>query len=1082
MRTNRTGLRFKSTCLLPIIALVAIVAISATAQTTSGSIYGTISDQGGSVIPNATVTVKNNATGETRTVVSNGAGNYLFPALQPGNYTVTAHEKGFQTETQNGVQLAVAQNVQASFKLPVGSQNQTITVSATTTLVDTRESQLGETVGRVRIRDLPLNGRNAYDLVQLVPGVTNYKAAAAGGDNAGTTFTVNGNRPLDNSYYLDGVFDSVIYRNGGAVLPNPDALDQFRLLTSNFDAEFGREPGGVVNVITRSGTNQYHGVMWDYLRNDVLNAKNYFLTGVTPLRQNQFGVATGGPIARNKTFIFGSYEGLRVRTPAIIASSALVTPTPAETRGDFSAEPSKRWPKQPNGKPYSCNGIEGAICPNLLDPVALNLLKYVPLSNPVTGRPPEQSAPANINADQYLVRVDNQLTGKHRLSGMFFTSRATTEAPNIGKNQILDFSGASHYENQTNAVVSDAWIISPVMLNSLRLFYSLNHYVTRDVFPSTWSDYGSPIKQGGPQTSQPLITVNGYWTMGMAGNGPNNQSMRQLGAMDTFNWTHGNHEIKMGGSFIWNWYAETGAFLDSGKLAFTGFATGNPLADFLLGRASTLEQNTGVFHRLHAPDPALFVQDDWRATHRLTLDLGLRWELYPPYTGQNDMGTFVPNVQSKRFPTAPLGLLSSGDSGVPDGVRITSWKTFAPRFGFAYDLFGNGATAIRGAYGIFYSAEEETLTGNLEQQPFLLDVIANDTPNLSTPYAPNPDPFPYTVSKPTFTSGATIIGLPPHSNAVPYVQEYNLSLQQQLATQWSMQIAYVGSVSRKFYLLRDENSPVYVPGAKTTTAGLNARRPYEPTPATYVFGAIHEVDPAANASYNSLQATLTRRFAHSFSLLASYVWSRNIDFVSNDPNTVPQLVNENDIGMEKGLADYAVPQRFVASYIWAAPTIHRGGFVGRQILSGWQLNGITTLMSGTPFTVTSGRDSNLDGITNDRPNQVENPILPGGRSRGQKINMFFNTAAFAQLPAGVPYGDVRRSSLLGPGTVNTDFSAFKNFHVTRESMLQFRAEIFNLFNNVNLNNPNALMTSKKYGQITGAKAPRIVQFALRYSF
>lgn len=1078
MKSGGTRRRFRVASLLALIALCGMLAVPAMAQTTTGSIYGTVADETGAVIPNAPVVVKNIHTGETHTANSNDSGNYTFPAIEPGDYSVSTRVSGFQAMEQTHIHLSASQSVHVSFELHAGAENQTVTVNAETTLVDTRESQMGETIDQRRIEDLPLNGRNAYDLVQIIPGVTNYKPAAAGGDSAGTTFQVNGNRSYGNSFYLDGVFDTTIYRNGGSQMPNPDALQEFRILTSNFDAEFGREPGGVVNAITRSGTNAYHGTVFEYLRNNVLNAKNYFQSSVTPLKQNQFGASFGGPIVHNKLFFFGSYQALRLRTPSTITSSSLITPTPAEAMGDFTMSPVSRQPKSPA---VSCNGVANKICPALLDPVAQNLLKYVPLADPVTRLTPQQSAPANGDGNEYLGRVDDQLTASHKVSGLFYTSRTRTKIPAPGQNKVLDFTQAASYENQTNTSLSDSWIVSPTAVNNLRLFYVLNHYQINSVFDSTWSDYGSQVGSAGPLARQPLITIAGYWAMGLGGQGPQNLSMQQVGASDTFNWLSGNHSLKLGGSMIWHKYAETGVFLQSGKVAFTGNGA-NALVNFLEGKATQLEQNTGAFHRFHAYIPAVFAQDDWKISRKLSLNLGLRWELYPPYKGQNNRGTFVPNVQSIRFPTAPLGLLTSGDPGIPDGIRHTTWKTFAPRVGFAYDVLGNGSLSLRGAYGLFYSASGETMEGNLVQQPFQLDVKVNNTPNLVTPYAPGPDPFPYDVSHPVFTSGASLTGMPPNDNNVPSVQEYNLTLQKQFGENWGAQIAYVGSVSHEFYLLRDQNSPVFKPGASTSTAGLNARRPYQPTPSTYEFGTITLLDPSANASYNALQVTATRRFANGFSLLASYVWSRDLQTVSADPSNSLNLVNENDISMDYGLSDFAVPRRFVASYLWSLPGVHHWGLLGKEVLSGWQINGITTLQSGTPFTITSGKDTNLDGTNTDRPDQVGNPNLPSGRSRAQKIAKFFNTSAFAQVPAGTPYGNVRRASMLGPGTVNTDISAFKTFPVFRESTVQFRGEVFNVFNNVNLTNPNGVLTNAKFGVITGSGSPRIVQFALRYSF
>lgn len=1055
------------------------------AQTTTGTIYGSVADQSGAVIPNAAVTITNVQTGDTHRTTSNASGNYTFPAVSPGNYSVSTKFDGFRSETQSNIQVGANQNVHVSFSLVPGAASQSVTVSAATTLVDTRESQIGETVDQKRIANLPLNGRNAYDLVQIVPGVTNYTAEAAIGDKNGASFSANGVRTTFNTYYLDGASDGALFDDGGNIIPNPDALQEFRLLTSNFDAEFGRSPGGVVNLITRSGTNHFHGLAYDYLRNNVLNAKNYFNNEVTPLKQNQFGGNMGGPILKYKAFFFLSYEGLRIRTPAIVSSS-LITLTAAEAKGDFSAPNIKPTPVLPAGT--NCgSAAQPVICSAALDPVVQNLLKYVPLEDPVTGLVPEQTAPANTNADQGLARVDYQLTAKHALSAMFFTSRGTNVAPDFGGNQVLDFSGSQSYVDQTNSVVSDRWTVSPNALNSLNLFYSLNHTDATPIFDTSWSDWGSQIAQGSFLKDQPFFTITGYWGMGLGQKGGDiNIAQQSFGAFDTFNWIRGNHTIKMGGSFVWNDLDQTGVANGSGTLAFTGSTTKNALADFLMGKANTFSQIDPAYPRVHQADPALFFQDDWKMTHRLTLDLGLRWEMYPPFRGQNDTGTFEPNVQSQRFPTAPLGLLASGDPGVPDGVLHTSWERFAPRVGFAYDVFGNGRTALRGGYGVFYAVNQETFAANLVQQPFIFQITVNKTPNLVTPYAPSPDPFPYVFNpkNPTFTAGATMIGMPPNESSTPYVQEYNLTLEQQLSTNWGLQLAYVGSVSRKLYFLRDQNSPAYVPGAATSTPGLNARRPYEPTPSTYVFGQIGEEDPAGNASYNSLQATVTRRFDHGLSLLASYVWSKAMDDVSADlPNgATSQLVNNNDVAYDYGLSNLDVPQRFVASYLWAAPNVRHWSWLGRQVLSGWQFNGITTIQGGTPFNVTSGVDSNLDGNNIDRPDEVGEPALPGGRSRAAKIKEFFNTAAFAPVPADVPYGNAQRNSALGPAYLDTDFSGFKTFPVWEGGALQFRGEIFNLFNDVNLNAPVAIETSPQFGKITGSGSPRIVQFALRYSF
>ena len=356
-----------------------------------------------------------------------------------------------------------------------------------------------------------------------------------------------------------------------------------------------------------------------------------------------------------------------------------------------------------------------------------------------------------------------------------------------------------NYEGQYNGVASDTWTVSATKVNSIRAYYSLNHYIIANIYGNQHMlpDLGSQAAMGGNYNAQPYFSITGYWQMGTNNAGPNNLPSSTLGVSDTFNWVLGRHEVKFGGAYMWDRFTSTGGASSNGLFTFTGSTTGNALADFLEGKANSLTQNNGVFFRSHSQDPSLFAQDNWRVFRRLTLNLGLRWEYYPMYTGQNNTGTFVAGVQSTRFPTAPLGLLTSGDKGIPDGILHTPWNTFAPRFGFAYDVFGNGLTSLRGSYGIFYSAiDQVAVSNNLVQQPFSRSVTVAKTPNLVTPYAPGPDPFPYTAnpSNAVFLSGANIFSLPPGAHNIPSVQEFSLGVQQQYGSKWSSQINYVGNV------------------------------------------------------------------------------------------------------------------------------------------------------------------------------------------------------------------------------------------------------------------------------------------------
>jgi hypothetical protein len=1080
-----------------IVLLALAVPSESTGQTTTGSVYGTVADPTGAVIPDASVTIKNTGTNESMVAKSNSAGAFVFPVVVPGTYSATAVKAGFATLTETDLRVSANQNVNASFAMKTGAVDSEVTVEASSTLIDTRESQIAETIDQKRIVDLPLAGRNAYDLVQLIPGVTNYSASSQIGDNTGTTFSVNGTRPNFNSFYLDGSYNTSFFRGGGNIAPAPDALSQFRIITSNFDAEFGRYPGAVVNTITRSGENQIHGVAYDYLRNRIFQAKNYFTQAGTAAPQyiyNVFGGGVGGHIIKDKLFYFVSYQGTRIRQQTTINPSAIVVPSDRERLGDFSQTTSVAKPALAVCPAYKCP----------LDAVTQNILKYVPRADPTQTvvntagapiyHPSQQQLPNPISADQGTARIDYDLSDKHRFAFTYFNSQGIGFNRTAGGNQLLSYSGVSNYTGQSNYIFSHNWIVSSRAVNTATVSYTLNKTIAANVYNTgELSDLGATIRNGGAVVTQPMVTVTGYFIGGVGGSGPDTQAQLATGIEDTFNYTRGNHTVKAGGSMIFNKYQETASFLSSTKETFNGNAvlpgsvkSGNALADFIMGHAQSLQQNNGSLHRLHAWDPSLFVQDDWRLTRRLTANLGVRWEVYYPFSGQGNFGTFQAGAQSTRFPSAPKGLLLEGDPGVPAGVLDTSFTKFAPRVGFALDVFGNGKTSLRGAYGVFYSFSQETFVGNLEQQPFTLAVTLNNTTNLTNPYAaqtafPGGSPFPYVVNltNPTFTTGATFSGIPAGDSKIPYVQQYNLTLEQQYGDNWSTRISYIGNVGRHFYVARDQNAPIYSPTATTTNAP--SRRPLFAQGYTSAVGLL---DPSSNSSYNSLQLEATRRLKKGFSLQAFYVWSKAFDDSSSDPGsaTTYTLSDQYNIQRDRGLSMLDVPQRFVASFLYQAPAVHYLGLIGREVLSGWQLNGIETLSTGSPFNVTSNVDSNFDTIATDRPNVAGNPFLGFGRAKLAKITQFFNTADYSVPLAGQPFGNSPRDPMVGPGNVETDVSAFKRFQIYGRANLLYRAELFNLFNNTNLNNPNGVLGNANFGRITSAGNARSVQMALKVEF
>ena len=1055
-----------------IAAVMLAINIVLHAQSTTGSIYGMVADPSGASIPNCTVTAKNVQTGVAQTVITNSSGAYTFQTIDPGDYQVSTTAPGFKVQTQTGVTVAANDNVHVAFSLTVGNAAEKVEVAAGVTMVDTRESQIATTIGQRELQQLPSLNRDVYSLVSTVPGVTNYSAAPLTGDLNGTSFSVNGLPANMVSFYLDGSYNSVYKdQSAGNAVPNPDALQELHVITSNFDAEFGRTPSAVVNAITRSGTQQFHGEAYDYIRNDMFDAKSYFLDSVTPLKQNQFGGNLGGPLLKNgKAFFFVDYQGTIVHTPDNVSSTAIVTPTALERTGDFRQ--SAVVPK------VSCNGVNGVICPSAIDPVATNLLQFVPVYDPVAKRTVQQSSNGNSLVNQGIGRLDYHGFQNHSIELMFFTQHGTNNAPGAGGNQIYSYAGIVNTETQDNIVAADTWILSPNTVNSFRAFYVQNRYIQANAAGNHFlADLGSQAMEGGTIFSPPVFSINGYWQMGPANAGPNDTNQQAFGAIDTINLTRGHHAIKLGGSYVWEKYSSNGNKNAGANFTFTGGVTGNALADFLEGKANTLLQTSSSIQRQYSYDPALYIQDDWQIRPRLNVNLGLRWEVFPPFPGEGVYGTFAPNVQSKVVPGAPLGLLYQGDRGIPAGVYATSWTRFAPRVGFADDLFGNGRTSLRGGYGIFYFDQAEIQTGQQLQQPFVASITTHQTPNLVTPYAPNPDPFPYAYNpaNPRFVSGTTIFAVPTNGGSIPYVEEYNLNVEQQLTQNFAIHIGYVGNATRKLYLSHDINAPIYAPGAPITTVGINARRPYQPTPKTYTFANIELNDNVNNETYNSLQATLRGRIGRKLTIRASYVWGKSLGYAG-------PTVDNSDIARNYGPAAIDLRQRFVASYTYLFPEVHYFGAFGREAINGWHISGITAFASGSPFTVTSGVDTNRDGTVNDRVDMVGRPYFSNSRSRAQKVQAFIDPAAF-RAPTG-PYGNEQQRSLVGPGNINTDVSLFKDFELTNSLNLRFRAEAFNVIGNVNLNNPrtNLIVLNTGVSQITGAAPPRILQFAAKVSF
>ncbi|MBL8177613.1 MAG: carboxypeptidase regulatory-like domain-containing protein [Bryobacterales bacterium] len=1041
----------------------------------TGTVLGSVLDESNAAVPSAAVTVTNTGTNESRQTSTDATGNYIVTALPVGQYRVEVRAQGFKAFVATGITLEVNQNIRIDAKLTVGAVVESVEVTTDAAQVDTYQTQLGTVVDTNRVNDLPLNGRNVYDLAITLPGVsnTNFNTVSNSG---GAFLNVNGSRTRQSTFMLDGAFNNDLWRNSGNTSPNPDAVQEFRLITSNFNAEFGRSPGAVFNVVLKSGTNALHGSLFEFLRNDKLNARPFFQPSVPQLRQNQYGFSLGGPVIKNKTFFFGSFQGLKVRSIAFINNVA--TPTAAERAGDFSAAVANQRPVDPLSNNTAFPNAR--IPTSRIDPVAKTIMdRYVPLPNTPDNRL-QSTGSSKDDENQYLVKVDHMLNSRQKVYGSYFWINGGSYQPFPSSTQVPNYANNTTQYRQRNVVASHDWILSPTVLNQAQFTWSKRDTPIVDEFTHSWNDYGSKVTLGALPARPPQLFINGRWQMGTFGG--NGQLQQSFSASDTLSATRGKHALKGGVWFLYGKFDEIGNWLGAGQVRFTGNFTRNTLTDFMLGNAASFRQNNGLSRIFRSTAVHGFAQDDWRITPRLTLNLGLRYELNKPMVSTTDeLATFRFNQQSTTIPRAPLGQLFYGDEGIPRGMAKTDGNNIAPRVGIAFDPTGKGRTAIRAGYGVFYAISFANVTSNLQGQPFLIDVTVFGTPNLVDPWSqvPGGSPFPYKLdlANPRFSLPLTT-NYYDEDAVTPYVQHYSVALEQQLTSTLTVQGAYVGNTSRKMFFQRDANAPIYTPG-RSTAGNVNNRRPYLPG----TFAQIAHTGTGSNAHYDSLQISFRQRMTRGFTLNGAYTFSKSIDEIQDDifNPTAVALVDSNNRRLDRGASGFNAPHVLVLSYLWDLPRTQRYGWVGKQVVNGWQLSGITRFDSGNPFTITSGTDTNLDGNANDRADLVGNPVIGGSRTRDQWLNEYFNKAAFARPAEGSP-GNAGRSILYGPGAATWNLSAFKNFELRESHRLQFRSEFFGAFNHPNFGNPNAALNNANFGRILGAGGARVVQFALKYLF
>ena len=1083
-RAVRFRFRVCSAVLLGL-ALAAVPTRPAAAQAVTGTLLGTVTDSTGAVVSGAKVTITNEGTGLTRTIKSDANGEYTAPQLPTGTYTLLVEMDGFKAAALSGIQIGVDQHLKVDVPLEVGALTESVTIEASSPLIQAASSELGTTVTDEQIRALPLNGRNFVNLTRTIPGVlrgipgANIDGAGSLAWRASASFSANGQRPRDNNFMLDGVDNNETWLQTVVIFPTPDALDEFKMQTSTYSAEFGRSLGGVVNLQIKSGSNVYHGSAFEFMRRDALDANNFFNNRAgrkkPDFKLDQFGGTFGGPILRDKTFFFADYQGHREKQGQTFLSTV---PTAAMRGGDFSAI--NRVIYNPaTGLPF-----DGNVLPTgMLDPVALEILDQLYPQANATGR----IAASGQTIDNYLInpvkerqdnqgdlKVDHNLTSNNRFFARYSFQKTHRLQPATlphGDAGTTFGAGDGNVKAQGFAF-NDTHTLRSNLLNEFRFGW------TSIKFLMTPIDYGkNPAESVGipginlnqATSAMTQMQFQNIRNLGQNGNQPLITNQNDFAFFDNFTWIKGKHTIKTGGSLTFRSREILNADSITGQFAYTNGQTSNcagqatgcvidantgfDVASFLLGYANTKTRNLfdASTYTEKRPEYGLYVQDDFRPTSKLTLNLGLRWDVYVPWVEVDD--------RQSNFDEATGTFVLASDDAVIDGKKVGRYlQTYSkgdvgPRFGFAYDLAGNGRTVVRGGFGIYWNfTPGGTSSSKAQNPPFLQSTALTSSPTgygatLKTsdglPPPPGVDP-----SRPASGTTRSIFDVDFRD---AFARQWNINVQRAFGDNYMVEVAYVGSQGRQMMLKGNPNQAPPIVGVTNS----NINRPY-----AAVAPALRDIGQAQSTGtldYHGLLVKFQRRFADNFSFLNSYTWGKAIDLNSDNDGTVT-LTNVYDPQYNRGPADYDITHTLSSSWVYELP------WARQKYYGGWQLSGILLLRGGLPLTVTQQQGVGSTG-TGNRPNRICD-----GKLSNPTIEKWFDTSCFVPTADTTgTYGDSGRGVIRGPGSFNIDASLIKNTrfgHVDTE----IRLEAFNVLNHPQFANPNTTIGNSAVGTITAMLA------------
>lgn len=1053
------------------LALMSAGVFNLMAQVDTGAISGIVTDSSGAIVPGAQVTITQEDTNVHTALPTNNAGFYSAPALRPGHYDIEVAKAGFQAQRKNGIELRVQDRLELNFTLAVGAASSEVTVQAAAPLLESESSSLGQVIDEKTVNDLPLNGRTFIQLATLTAG-TLISTRTQERDN----FISNGARAVQNSYLLDGVDNKNLIlgfdKNSAQVIqPVIDGIEEFKVQTSTFSAEFGQSAGGVVNVTMKSGTNGFHGNLFEFLRNRVLDATPYFQSGngAPGFIQNQFGATFGGPIIKDKTFFFGSWQSSREGNAAPQVASV---PTAAEHQGVF---PSKVTDPS-TGAAFPNNTIPMS----RWDPVAAGLFALYPLPNlPGTVNNYSYNPNEVVNSDTYSVKVDHHFGSRDYVFGRISQGWDTNGLPTL----LPAPANTQGFTNLTGrqVVVSETHTFSPTKVNEFRLGFLYTEEFQDTYGPRLFDQYGIKGAFDDPDIKGlPTFTLTGLSALGTpttlgstpipaggAGNRPVTKSGKVWQLLDNFSWVRDRHTIKFGIDF--SRVTQFAKATNSARPGFTfnGTYTGSGLGDFLLGDvySATTSQNQIITIQQYVYNA--YVQDDWKITRKLTVNLGVRYELPTPFfDAYNKQSNFVLDAGPCYLQLVPVSQDGMCNAGIGRYQVRLDTNNFAPRLGMAYQA--TPKTVIRVGSGIFYGRDEDYgISARLPANPPWVS-SATFTGTATTPTFLLQNGFPANALSLAGTgyNANTTVYSQPFNWPTPYVEQWNLNVEQQLPGDWLAQVGYTGSEAHKLLYPVNVNQAVPGPGA------VNSRRPYQGV------GNITFYAPLVNSNYNAMVAKLEKRFSKGLSLLTSYTYGHSIDGDGQEHDTgdvTPQ--NVRNLAAERGSSNFDVRNRFVTSGFYVLPFGKSPGAVS-YLIRDWQVSGIFSAQNGQPFSATLSTDPSNTGTTA-RPNVIGAGNLPAGQ---RTVTHWFNTAAFA-APTCVCFGNAGRDILTGPGFVDLDFSIVRNFMIRERFRVQLRAESFNVANHPNLGLPNSAIGNPAVGTITTVINPeRQNQLALKFYF